>query len=261
MIRHYMPAAGAKVRIISDLHYGHEKCQAPPVRELIASMRGVDVLIVAGDLAETRISAWQERGIALRQEFRDCCAEAGIELLEVAGNHDPDVACQMLSLWGGKLIVIHGHQLFDEIAPWGWEYLDDKKVCKDFIAQFPDRESDISQRLGLAKQLSERVRPKLHRKKKLGIKLIDHALHCFWPPARPYYILKAWATAASRAERFAKAFCPSSQVIVFGHCHRLGSWRKGQRQLFTTGAWFKHASPAYLDLLDGEMMGYERPSF
>lgn len=258
MIRHYTPAAGAKVRIISDLHYGHEKCQAPPPHELIAQMKGIDVLIVAGDLAETRISAWQERGEALRNQFRQACREQGIELLEVAGNHDPDESCQMLSLWEGKLVVIHGHQLFDEIAPWGWEYLDDKEGCRSFINQFPERASDITQRLELARQLSQRVRPQLHRKRKMGIKLIDHALHCFWPPQRPLNILRAWASASRRAENFARAFCPEAQILVFGHCHRLGSWKKGERQLYTTGAWFKHAQPASLDLQDGKVIAYAK---
>ncbi|MFI3242787.1 MAG: metallophosphoesterase family protein [Akkermansia sp.] len=260
MIRHYTPAAGAKVRIISDLHYGHEKCQAPAPRQLLGMMQGVDVLIVAGDLAETRISAWQARGTALREEMRQCCRDAGIKLIEIAGNHDPDIPDQMLSLWGGQVIVIHGHQLFDEIAPWGWEYLDDKQGCKDFIAQFPERSFKLSQRLQLAQQLSERVRPKLHRKKKFGIKLIDHALHCFWPPQRPINILMAWATAAPRAERFAKTFCPDCDIIVFGHCHRLGKWKKGKRQLFTTGAWFKHAEPAFVDLIDGQIVRYAKIS-
>ncbi len=256
MIRHYTPAAGARVRIISDLHYGHEKCQAPPPSELVAMMQGVDVLIVAGDLAETRISAWQARGIALREEMRQCCQSAGIELIEIAGNHDPDIPDQMLSLWDGQIIVIHGHQLFDEIAPWGWEYLDDKKGCHEFIAQFPQRASVLSQRLQLAQELSVRVQPKLHRKKKLGIKLIDHALHCFWPPQRPFNILMAWATASRRAEQFAQAFVPDCKAIVFGHCHRLGQWKKGNRHLYTTGAWFKHAHPAFLDLQDGKIIRY-----
>ncbi len=258
MIRYYTPRAGAKVRIISDLHYGHFKCEAPPPAELIDSFSGVDVLIVAGDLAETRPNAWQERGIALRDELRTCCKKAGIELIEIAGNHDPSTDCQMLSLWDNSTIVIHGHQLFDEVAPWGWEYLDDIAACKEFIAQFPERENDIMQRLHLAQKLSERVRPKLHRKKKFGIKFIDHALHCFWPPMRPINILLAWATVASRAEHFAKQFSPQCKTIVFGHCHRMGSWRKGQRQLFTTGAWFKHAKPAYVDMIDGRITSYNK---
>lgn len=258
MIRHYTPPAGAKVRIISDLHYGHEKCQAPAPHQVVAQMEGIDVLVVAGDLAETRISAWQERGQARREQFLQCCNEAGIELIEIAGNHDPSVECQMLSLWGGAVIVIHGHQLFDEIAPWGWEYLDDKQSCKDFIARYPQRDRVLMERLQLAQDLSERVRPKLHRKRKLGIKLLDHALHCFWPPERPFNILRAWATAAHRAEHFAQTFCPESKILVFGHCHRLGSWTKNNRRLLSTGAWFKHAKPAYVDLQDGHILTYRR---
>jgi heterodisulfide reductase subunit A len=41
------PQAGAKVRFISDLHYGHERCEAPEPTALAAELTaGVDMLVL-----------------------------------------------------------------------------------------------------------------------------------------------------------------------------------------------------------------------
>lgn len=257
---HYTPAKGERVRVISDLHLGHQKCQAPSPQKLIESMQGVDTLIIAGDVAETRRGPWQETGLQMRQELHHYAQQAGIKLILLAGNHDPDIDCQMLSLWGGKIVIIHGHQLFEEIAPWGWEYLQDKKACKAFIQGYPQRHHNLEQRLLLARQLSERVSPKMQHKFKTGIKLLDHALHCFWPPMRPFQILKAWYTAPRRAQDFVHQFTPKTRCLIFGHVHRLGHWKGQNCDFYTTGAWFKHARPAYLDLRDGEVDLYKKLS-
>ena len=67
------PPAGMLVRFISDLHYGHERCEAPSPAELAARMTqgGVGMLVVVGDVAETRQCAWQAEGMRLREELRE----------------------------------------------------------------------------------------------------------------------------------------------------------------------------------------------
>lgn len=258
MIQHFNPPAGALVRIISDLHYGHERCQAPEPKELIAAMAGVDILVVAGDLAETRSNAWMQCAENKRSEIRQLCAEQGIQLIEIAGNHDPDVPCMMLSLWEGSSIIIHGHCLFDEVAPWGWEYLNDKEATRAFIAQYPERESNIEQCFNLARDMSLRVKPIFKAKKQLPIDCLNKILHCVWPPERPINIIRAWIEAPFRASRFADRFAPQCKNIIFGHVHRCGKWQKKGRTLITTGAWFKQAYPALVDMKDGEIISYRR---
>ena len=85
------PTPGERVRVISDLHLGHERCEIPSVTSIASICEGTDYLVIAGDLAETRRCAWQQRGMELREEFRALCTRKGVQLIELAGNHDPDI--------------------------------------------------------------------------------------------------------------------------------------------------------------------------
>ncbi len=251
------PEHGTCVRILSDLHYGHPRSRVPEPEQLVARMQGVDILVIAGDLAETRPAhACREQGLALRERFRSACARAGIQLIELAGNHDTDAPHMMLRLWGGSTIVVHGHMFFDEVAPWGWEYLYDRASSDALIASYPTRGHDLRAKLELARALSLHVRPVHKSRLHTPIPLLNKMLHCFWPPQRPYNILRAWLIAPHRAELFARQFAPESRHIIFGHFHRCGAWRRAQRELFCTGAWFEHARGAAVDFKDGELIRY-----
>ncbi len=253
------PQPDETVCIISDLHYGHTRSLAPPPSELVASLAGVDILVIAGDLAETRpLHGCREQGVKLRDEFRHACQRAGIRLVELAGNHDTDLPHLMLSLWGGKVIVIHGHMLFDEVAPWGWEYLRNKASSDELIAQHPTRHRDLSARLRLAQAMSLHGTPIHQSALQPPFTCFNKLLHCFWPPQRPIRIVGAWLSAARRAERFASTFAPDCEYLVFGHVHRTGCWKKKQRTLMTTGAWFKHARAARVDFKDGVLLSYSK---
>ncbi len=253
------PEAGALVRIISDLHYGHPRCEAPPPEQLVEQMRvdSVDILVVAGDLAETRpLHHCYEQGCAMRDDLRTACARAGIQLIELAGNHDPDAPHMLLRLWQGHTIVLHGHMLFDEVAPWGWEYLGNRASSDAIIASYPERHCDLASKMELAQRLSLAHAP-IHRARvQTPLRALNKLLHCFWPPARPYQIVRAWMTAAGRAERFARVFAPDCEQLVFGHFHRCGSWQRGGRHIYCMGAWFHHARPAYLDIKDKKVIRY-----
>ncbi len=254
------PSKGTRVRVISDLHYGHNRSRAPEPRQLIESMRGeMDILVVAGDLAEARpLHAFKEKGINYRTELRQACAEVGVELIELSGNHDTDTRTMMLKLWEGRVVVVHGHMFYDEVAPWGWEYLTNKKSCLALIESYPKRDQDIVEKLELARAMSLHSAPQHQSRWQTRNYYLNKLLHCFWPPQRPLAILLAWKNAPHRAERFARLFAPQCKHLVFGHFHRTGQWRRGDRQLYCTGAWFEHASPAAADFCDGELVSYKR---
>ncbi len=255
------PAAGARVRVISDLHYGHVRSNAPSPQQLVAGMQGIDILIVAGDLAELRPGPWQAEGERLHLELQQACEQAGITLYHLAGNHDPEVPTMMLSLWQGRIVIIHGHALFDQVAPWGWEYLHHRKQVQRIIAQYPNRNSDLESRFELTRRMSSAIEPIYHSPSKCHCEILAKLLHCFWPPQRPLNIIGAWLSAPYRAERFAKSFAPQCDCLIFGHVHRNGRWRRGARQLITTGASFRNASPSYVDLCDSKIISYNKFDF
>lgn len=251
------PAPGALVRVISDLHLGHERCEVPNLILPEGILEGVDHLIIAGDLAESRVCEWKDKGIALREQLRELCRARGVQLTELAGNHDPDVHPQLALLWEGRVAIMHGHALFKEVSPWSWEYLGNKQACNKVIAENPQADTDLEARLELARTLSQ-LTPPVMRREGIKNKYLRGFLHCFWPPQRPWGIVSCWLTFGWRAERFARQYLPNVKTMVMGHFHRSGRWRYGDRTIVNTGAWFKHATPYVADLRDGKLISYRK---
>lgn len=251
------PPAGALVRFISDLHLGHERCETPPMGQLAELLQGVDILVVAGDLAETRPCAWQERGLTARNEWRQLCQAHGVQLVEISGNHDPDTPALMARFWEGRVVAMHGHALHKEVAPWSWEYLRNKQACKKLIADFPDADENLEIRLELSRAMCQ-LTPPILRREGISNPLLRGFLHCFWPPQRPLGIVWSWLTCARRCEQFARRYFPAAEVVIFGHLHRFGNWRFGRRRLLNTGAWFKHATPYVVDMRDAQIISYRK---
>lgn len=252
------PAPGAIVRFVSDLHLGHERCEAPAPTQLAEKLlEGIDMLVLVGDTAETRACEWQERGKALRDELRQACHNKGVQLVEIAGNHDPDVEPLLVRFWNGKVVAMHGHALYKEVAPWGREYLNFKKQSRELINSYPDSDTNLVSRLNLSRAMSLHTPPIL-RGKEISNKYLRGFFHCFWPPQRPFNIIRCWLTCGKLANRFAQQFFPEAHTLVLGHFHRSGHWQFAERQIFNTGAWFRHASPYYLDMRDADIICYKK---
>ncbi len=251
------PPPGSTVRFISDLHLGHERCEAPPVAELAALLQGISTLVILGDAAETRKCGWQPAGLAAREELRRLCHKHHVKLVEVAGNHDPDIPDLLVRLWGGRVVGMHGHALYKEGAPWSWEYLHHKKACQQLISSFSALDTNLGQRLELSRAMCQ-LTPPIMRRKGIRNPLLRGFMHCFWPPQRPMGIVWSWLTCGRRTEQFARRFFPQAEVVIFGHMHRSGHWRYGKRHIFNTGAWFRHATPYVVDMCDARVISYKK---
>ncbi len=258
-IEDYEPAPGERVRIVSDLHLAHERCEAPGIAQLAPLLDGADTLVVAGDLAETRACAWQQRGLDLREDFRALCRGRGVKLITLAGNHDPDSGALLLRLWGGRVVVMHGHALYKEGAPWSWEYLRNKQKCRELIARHPGSDHDLTERLELSRAMCQ-LTPPILRREGVRNRHLRGLLHCFFPPQRPLQIVWCWLSCGRRTEAFARRFFPEAELVVLGHFHRSGQWHYGKRRIVNTGAWFTHATPYLADIIDGQLVDYRRAS-
>lgn len=251
------PPPGMKVRFISDLHYGHERSQAPLPQDLGDLLQGIGMLVIVGDLAETRPCPWQQKGLSLRQELREACQQAGVRLIEISGNHDPDIEPLLIRFWGGKVIAMHGHALYKEGAPWSWEYLHFKKKCQELMQRHPLSDTCLNDRLELSRAMCQ-LTPPIMKRRPCRIACLNSLLHCFWPPKRPLMILWGWLSCGRKAEAFARQFFPQAETVVMGHFHRSGHWRYGKRHIYNTGAWFTHATPYVLDMQDAHLLSYKK---
>lgn len=251
------PPPGCTVRFISDLHLGHERCEAPAVAQLEPLLRGIGMLVVVGDMAETRKCSWQATGMAAREELRQLCRAHSVQLVEISGNHDPDIPTLMARFWGGRVVAMHGHALHKEAAPWSWEYLNNKAACKQLIAEYADADDKLESRLELSRAMSL-LSPPIMRRKGIRNPLLRGFMHCFWPPQRPAGIVWSWLTCGIRYELFLRHYLPETAIAIFGHLHRGGHWHFGKRRILNTGAWFRHAAPYVVDIVDAQLVRYAK---
>lgn len=257
-ILHIEPPPDCLVRFLSDLHLAHKRSLAPSPAQLVELMEGVGMLVLCGDTAETRETCVErDRSIALREELRTLCSGRGIELVELAGNHDPDTEPMLASFWGGRVVAMHGHELLKVVSPWSREYMSCKKIVQDIIAAAPEAEHDLEAALRrtacIARELSRRVPGPTRRG---GRNPFHGFYHCFWPPRRPLSIITSWLTCGRKAERWAQRFTPDAELLIIGHFHRSGRWQYGARTILNTGAWFEHATPYAADVRDGQLISY-----
>ncbi len=252
------PPPGTRVRVLSDLHLAHERSEAPTPEQLLRLMQGVDILVIAGDLAESRESQWQESGLSMREGLQALCRQNGVTLIPLAGNHDPDAGPLLLKLWGGKVAIMHGHALYKQGSPWGWEYLMHKDIFHACVARYPNCNSSLTERLELSAEICQLTVPIMQRHDKVSNRHLRSLLHCFYPPQRPLAIVWSWLTCGWRSNAFAERFFPEAEVVILGHFHRSGRWQYGKRTIVNTGAWYKHATPYVADLQDGRLVSYRR---
>lgn len=254
MIHELSLEATDKVRFISDLHLGHPKTKITDVRQLQFLFEDCTHLVVCGDLCEDRPSPYQEIGREMREAFISMSQNTGVKLILLAGNHDPNEEASILHIKEQKLYALHGHALFKNIAPWGWEYLKNKKLCHELICSYPDADTNIYSRLELARKMSLIVPPIFHQKKKTKNKLLGFLLHSAWPPERPIQIIRAWLTMLGKMHQFSQTFFNDSEIVIFGHFHRRAYSYKKNRLCLNLGACFHHAQSYAADLMpDGSL--------
>ena len=237
------------IRFVSDLHLGHGDAFAKHPEELRFLLEGCSTLVVCGDMVEDRKSPFREESMRQKAVLEGMCQEAGVTLIPVCGNHDPNQEHDILRLMDGKVAALHGHCLFKEVAPWSWDFLLNKKACRDLISQFPEADTNLDSRMELARAMSLRVAPIIRHVGKGGQRsIIGKIGHIFWPPERPLAILRAWMTMDSRMFRFAKQFLPEARLICYGHFHRRHVSQRNGVTAVNLGAFVKHATSYAVDL-------------
>lgn len=242
---------GGIVRFVSDLHLGHPGGLLKTEEQFRLLVAGCSTLVVCGDYSETRPGPYREDGERMRGLFEEVCRKEGVGLVVLCGNHDPDEPEAIATYAGGKLIALHGHELFREVAPWGREYLYHKREAKREMARFPDADRDLGQCLARARALSLFVPPVVRKKERSRSGLFDLMKNACWPPTRAVRILLAWLTMGRRVDRFTERFFPDARIVCYGHLHRRVIHRRHGRLYINTGALFKNARAYAVDVQGG----------
>lgn len=219
---------GPLTRIISDIHYGDRMSLVRSFDQLRPLLAGVDALAVNGDALDTRPGPDPAHTARCLEDVRRFVGGAPVPVTFVTGNHDPDFSTHhLLELEGGKLLLIHGDILFDNIVPWGRDARLLGQRVREAIERLPDgARHRLEDRLLAYRRVSSGIRQRHQSERhplRYAFRLITDTL---LPPGSAFGMLHAWKVAPRRAAALASLHRPQARFVLFGHTHRPGIWRR-----------------------------------
>jgi predicted phosphodiesterase len=235
---HSPPVSSDVIRILSDIHFGDRASRARQLAQLRPLLEGATRLVLNGDTLDTRPGPAPELTEALREEVL-AFFSAGVPATLITGNHDADFTPDhSADLAGGRVFVVHGDILFDNIVPWSADApLIGELIEQELGALPPGDKLDLAARLRAWRRAASRV-PQRHQSERRGLHYaMRFAADTIWPPLRVYRILRAWQEEPLRADQLLQRDRPNAQIMLAGHTHRPGWWQlPSGRILINTGS-------------------------
>lgn len=249
-----LPAAGGPVRILSDLHLGHDMSTVRNVASLRPLIAGAARVIFNGDTFQERGTAFRDRSPTMLGELENLCREEGAEAVFLRGNHDPSRwDMELVDLEDGRVTVTHGDVWLRLISPWSRQIREMRPVLEAIHAEYPKpARLDLVTRFEILRRCRLALPPSETRQS--GHSPAERAALFFremWPPRRPWEVLKVYAQLPGLASEFARTYRPANQVLIFGHTHRARVWTRGGRLLVNTGAFVTFAEPLMVEIDGG----------
>jgi predicted phosphodiesterase len=246
--------------ILSDLHLGHRASQIRDPEELAPILKEAGAVVFNGDTVEMRTSVDRPVGRRLAATIARLCHNLGCRATFINGNHDPCISkIDHLDLMDGRLLVTHGDILFLGVAPWSRQALAYRKIHLRALARLgPDALMSFEKRLLATKRTSIKLqlmeRPVTERSTVPNLSVL---MHQFWPPHRPFMIMRAWLQTPTLAAQLCNLFRPNAKYVVVGHTHFPGYWRHKELTVINTGSYVLHFG-AMAVILDGESLEIRR---
>jgi UDP-2,3-diacylglucosamine pyrophosphatase LpxH len=211
-------------RIVSDIHYGERGSRVRSFGQLRPLLDGATSLVINGDTLDTRPGRDPQRTARMRREVLDFAGSAGKPVTFLTGNHDPDLSGQHeLEFADGRVLVIHGDVLFDDIVPWSKDAPVIRQRIRAALAALPAGTArSLGARFATFRSVAAST-PQLHQSEtnplRYAIRLAGDSV---WPPQRVLAVLRAWREAPERAAALAREHRPRARFILVGHTHRPG---------------------------------------
>ncbi len=224
------------IRIFSDLHFGDHSSRIARPEALAPLVEGADRWIINGDSLDTRPGPSLQYNADNRARLDAGLRALGIPLTQLTGNHDPDISdCHALELANGRVFLTHGDILYPDIVPWGRDVRRIRQRFAEVRAASPAATS-LGDELRILRTVAASI-PQRHQAERNRIKyLAQLATDLMWPPWRSAAIFQAWFSLPGRTRAFARRYGLRPQVILTGHTHWRGIWRRpGEPVIVNTG--------------------------
>lgn len=233
------------VRILSDLHLGHSASRIESTEALRPLIAGAGTVVFNGDTWQELARGFRQRSAVLLGELKELCRDEGVEPCFLSGNHDPGwPGPGWIELAEGRVLVTHGDAVLWSGSPWSREAFDRDDAVRELWEKYERAGEDPAQRLKLAREIAITLRAAWYPK---GRGLVSRVIDALRPPRRAWEILRVWWCQADKAAGFAEQYFPRAEVVVIGHFHRPGLWRKRGRIVVNTGAFVRPHSARWVE--------------
>ena len=246
--------------ILSDLHLGHRASQIRDPEEIAPILKEAGAVVFNGDTVEMRTAVDRPVGRKMAAAVARLCHNIGCRATFINGNHDPSLSkIDHLDLMNGRMLVTHGDILFLGVAPWSREAPAYRKIHLRALAHLgPDALVNLEKRLLATKRAALRLQlmeqPVTADAPAPSLQVL---LRQFWPPHRPFMILRAWQQTPTLAARLCELFRPEAKYVLIGHTHYPGCWQRGGITVINTGSFVLHFG-ALAVILHGESVEIRR---
>lgn len=216
-------------------------------------MDGVGTLVVNGDACEQRYRSWQARSDEQMAALKSAALERGVELIFLRGNHDPWVSeIDYLELSEGRIAVTHGDALFRYLSPWSPRVM---KLREKMDAVWAKADPGTLAGWFAAVQGCRVLTPSALAEEDdlAGLGPLSGLVRLSWPPWRVPMMLWSWWQAPGRAVDLCERFFPRAEIVVFGHTHWPGRWRRRGRTAINAGGYLSLGGARVVDVADGKV--------
>ncbi len=248
------------IRVLSDFHLGHSGCVIDEVAQLRPLLEGAGTLVFNGDTLEQRADLFSEKSAEMVAELKQMCAGIGADTVFLTGNHDPSITGNhYLDLLDGRVFVTHGHCLFPMISPWSKKIHLSRAAIESIRAEYtPADLRDLDKRMELTERSCWKMSVFESELKRSFWARMWTLMAEMWPPHRPWAILTSWTTAHLRAFEILDQYRPDARLMLFGHTHFPGRWRRGDRMLLNTGGYLATLNARVIEIDENQIVHFGR---
>lgn len=227
------------IRIISDLHLGHRASLVLEIAQVEPLFADIGTLIFNGDTLELRSVKSRQKGEATLAAVREFCDTQPATSLFINGNHDPVIStCNHLEVAQGRVLVTHGDILFHDVAPWSDQASGLRQASDRILNEMEERElSDLEALLSANKRISQTIDYEDISIPNGTWGKVATFMKQAWPPHRFVSMMSCWRRAPGHAINLIRTYRPDTEVIVVGHTHFPGVWRRGKNTVINTGSY------------------------
>lgn len=238
------------IRVFSDLHFGNRASLVTSPRSVAPLFEGMGTVILNGDTFDLRHAQSEGTDSVPVCPFETLAAQAGCRLIKIAGNHDPDCSpIHHLDLMEGRVLVTHGDVLYPEIAPWSRFATQFRAMIEDELAELGHPEGHtLEHLLETNKKVAREIlnQPDFYFPTNEGF--FRHLMRYLWPPFRVLRILDCWRRLPGCAVELAERHRPGASILIMGHTHFPGVWKRRDRTVINTGSFLPWLGRLCVDL-------------